>query len=58
MTGSDSRRPNVARVHKYLLGGKDNYAEDRQVADRLLVVLPGVRGAARASRRFLGRAVL
>ena len=27
-----SRRPNVGRIYNYLLGGKDNYAEDRQAA--------------------------
>jgi len=57
MTSSGSRRPNVARIHNYLLGGKDNYAEDRQVAECLLAVVPGVRAAARANRRFLVRAV-
>ena len=57
MTGSGSRTPNVARIHNYLLGGKDNYAEDRQVADCLLAVVPDARAAARANRHFLGRAV-
>jgi hypothetical protein len=56
-SSSGSRRPNVARIHNCLLGGKDNYDEDRQVADRLLAVVPGVRFAAQANRRFLGRAV-
>jgi hypothetical protein len=58
MTGSNgSRTPNVARIHNYLLGGKDNYAEDRQVADCLLAVVPDARAAAWASRRFRARAV-
>ena len=57
MTGSGSRTPNVARIHNFLLGGKDNYAEDRQVADCLLAVVPDARAAARANRHFLGRAV-
>jgi hypothetical protein len=57
MTGSGSRTPNVARIHNYLLGGKDNYEEDRRVADCLLVVVPDARAAAWANRHFLARAV-
>lgn len=57
MTSGGSRRPNVARIHNFLLGGKDNYSEDRQVAECLLAVVPGMRAAARANRRFLVRAV-
>ena len=57
MTGSGSRTPNVARIHNYLLGGKDNYEEDRQVADCLLAAVPDAQAAARANRHFLGRAV-
>lgn len=57
MTDGGSRRPNVARIHDFLLGGKDNYSQDRQVAECLLAVVPGARAAARANRRFLVRAV-
>jgi hypothetical protein len=57
MTGSGSRVPDVARIYDYLLGGKDNYAWDRQFADSLLTVMPDARAAARASRQFLSRAV-
>ena len=39
MTGNDSRRPNVGRIYDALLGGKDNYADDRQAADQLLAVV-------------------
>jgi SAM-dependent methyltransferase len=52
-----SRRPDAGRIYNYLLGGKDNYEQDRQAADQLLAVLPDARAAARANRRFLGRAV-
>jgi SAM-dependent methyltransferase len=57
MTSGGSRRPNVARIHNFLLGGKDNYSEDRQVVERLLAVVPDARAAARANKRFLVRAV-
>ena len=41
----------------FLLGGKDNYAADRDAAQRLLDAVPGAGRAARDNRRFLGRAV-
>ncbi|WP_165495495.1 SAM-dependent methyltransferase [Actinomadura roseirufa] len=50
-------RPGIARVHDYLLGGKDNYAADRALARRVLQILPQAAESARASRAFLGRAV-
>jgi hypothetical protein len=52
-----SRTPDVGRIYNYLLGGKDNYAEDREAAGQLLAVVPEARAAARANRRFVGRAV-
>jgi hypothetical protein len=48
---------NVARVYDVLLGGKDNFAADRQAADKLLDAVPGAAVAARENRAFLGRAV-
>jgi S-adenosyl methyltransferase len=57
MSGSGQRAPDVARIRDYLLGGKDNYAEDRQFADSLLAVVPDAQAAARASQQFLSRAV-
>ncbi|NDU73681.1 SAM-dependent methyltransferase [Actinomadura sp. DSM 109109] len=50
-------RPAPARVQDYLLGGKDNYASDRDLAQRILRVLPQAAGAARAARRFLACSV-
>ena len=29
--GIDTTRPNIARVYDYLLGGKDNFAADREL---------------------------
>ena len=52
-----SRRPNAGRIYNCLLGGKDNYEQDRQAAGQLLAVVPDARAAAWANRRFLGRAV-
>ncbi len=57
MSGSGSRTPNVGRIYDALLGGKDNYADDRQAADQLLAVVPDARAVAWANRRFVSRAV-
>jgi S-adenosyl methyltransferase len=36
MTGFDPKSPNVARVYDYGLGGRENFAADREAAVRLL----------------------
>ncbi|MEO3809043.1 SAM-dependent methyltransferase [Sphaerisporangium sp. B11E5] len=46
-----------ARVWNYWLGGKDNFAADRQIGDQILKVMPALVDSARADRAFLGRAV-
>jgi hypothetical protein len=57
LQGLDVTTPNVARIYDWLLGGKDNFAADREAGQRLLAAVPGVAKAARANRAFLGRAV-
>ncbi len=49
--------PNVARIYDYLLGGKDNFAADREAARRLIQAIPDVTAIARDNRSFLGRVV-
>jgi O-methyltransferase involved in polyketide biosynthesis len=44
-------------MYDYLLGGKDNYAVDREAIDRLTDLIPEALPLARASRGFLQRAV-
>jgi hypothetical protein len=53
----DSTRPSIARVYDYMLGGKDNFAVDRQAGEATLRITPDGPQAARANRAFLGRAV-
>jgi hypothetical protein len=53
----DPSVPQSARVYDASLGGKDHYGADRDVAARVAEVRPQVVAAARANRRFLGRAV-
>ena len=53
----DPTRPNIARVWDYWLGGKDNFAADRELAEKMLAVHPPTAQMARENRQFLGRAV-
>src|ERR1700742_518308 len=55
--GVDARSPNIARVYNAFLGGKDNFAADRQVVDSVVRVAPEAPGIARGNRAFLRRAV-
>lgn len=53
----DPAKPNIARVWDYWLGGKDNFAVDRELAEKMLAVNPFSAVMARENRQFLGRAV-
>jgi O-methyltransferase involved in polyketide biosynthesis len=53
----DTTRPHSARVWNYWLGGKDNFAADRQLGEQVRQVYPQIVPVARASRAFLRRAV-
>ena len=52
--GIDISRPNVARIYDYLLGGKDNFAVDREAAKQLQAVTPDMAGIVRDNRSFIG----
>ena len=51
------RRAHSARVYDYWLGGKDNFAADREAAEEAIAVSPGIVEDVRANRAFLARAV-
>jgi len=53
----DPTKPNIARVWDYWLGGKDNFAADRELAQKMLAVHPPSAQMARENRHFLQRAV-
>ena len=55
--GVDVTIPSVARMYDFYLGGKDNYAVDRQAVEQLDKVVPSTRVLAVNNRRFLRRAV-
>jgi SAM-dependent methyltransferase len=48
--------PHSARVYDYFLGGKTNFAVDRQAGDHLLEAFPGFRTAAQSNRMWMHRA--
>ena len=53
----DVRRAHSARVYDYWLGGKDNFAADREAAEEAIAASPGIVADARANRAFLARSV-
>lgn len=53
----DVSTPSTARMYDYYLGGKDNYASDREAAEQVLASAPEIRRVATENRAFLGRAV-
>lgn len=55
--GIDTTQPHTARMYDYYLGGKTNFAADREAAERVIELMPGVVESSRANRAFLGRAV-
>jgi O-methyltransferase involved in polyketide biosynthesis len=53
----DTTVSHSARIWNYWLGGKDNYAADREAGDKVAAMLPSIVAQARADRAFLGRAI-
>jgi O-methyltransferase involved in polyketide biosynthesis len=53
----DTTIAHPARVYDYVLGGKDNYPADREVAEKAMAALPTAREETLANREFLRRAV-
>ena len=57
MAEFDPSVPSIARVYDYFLGGKDNFASDRALADRMIEMAPLAPVITRENRQFLIRAV-
>ncbi|MFD8481374.1 SAM-dependent methyltransferase [Kitasatospora sp. NPDC059673] len=53
----DPDRPSAARMHDWLLGGRNNYDSDRLAGEELLRIAPSARELAQSNRAFLVRAV-
>ena len=56
-TEIDTSVAHSARVYNYWLGGKDNFAADRETGDRVIAVRPSIITDIRANRDFMIRAV-
>jgi hypothetical protein len=53
----DPLHAHSARVYNYWLGGKDNFAADREAAEQAIAANPGIVTDVRANRAFLARVV-
>src|ERR1700728_1563998 len=51
--GIDVTRPTVARVYDYWLGGKDNFASDREMGRRMAELNPALPQLVRHNREFI-----
>lgn len=56
-TGVDPTVPSIARVYDYWLGGKDNFAADREMGDRVKAIVPEMPLMAYHNRLFMRRVV-
>jgi O-methyltransferase involved in polyketide biosynthesis len=57
MAEVDPNVPSIARVYDYLLGGKDNFAADWELAEKLIAIYPPLAEMMSANRTFVARAV-
>jgi SAM-dependent methyltransferase len=57
MLGLDPSQAAPGRLYDYLLGGKDNFAADRELADQLVAAAPHTRWIVRENRAFVARAI-
>jgi predicted O-methyltransferase YrrM len=57
LPGFDTGHAHSARIYNYWLGGKDNFAADREAAELAIAANPGIVADVRANRAFLARVV-
>ncbi len=53
----DTSVAHIARVQDYWLGGRDNFAADRQAGEEAVTAFPGLVASVRSTRSFLARTV-
>ncbi|UCB45267.1 MAG: SAM-dependent methyltransferase [Spirochaetota bacterium] len=53
---ADASKPNAGRIYDFLLGGNHNFEIDRQAAQQVIQILPGMPQMVRLVRWFLGEA--
>jgi hypothetical protein len=54
----DMDMPHPARMHDYWLGGGHNFAADRELAEKIMQLMPGIEDVSRLNQAFLRRAAL
>ncbi|MFD0902916.1 SAM-dependent methyltransferase [Actinomadura sediminis] len=57
MAGIDTSIPHSARIWNFWMGGKDNYAVDREAGAHFASIYPSIADMARSSRYFIMRVV-
>jgi O-methyltransferase involved in polyketide biosynthesis len=57
MADFDPSTPSIARVYDYFLGGRDNFAADRELAQRLIEIFPPIPVTVRENKQFLNRTI-
>jgi O-methyltransferase involved in polyketide biosynthesis len=57
MPDFDITVPHISRVYDYWLGGKDNFAADRELGEQTRQAYPNIVDSVRANRAFLSRSV-
>lgn len=57
MADFDQGTPSIARVYDYFVGGKENFAADRELAQRLIEAFPPLMPTVVENKEFLYRAV-
>lgn len=55
--GVDTSVPHSARMYDWWIGGKDNFAVDREMGARFIQAIPNMRTMARENRNFMERVV-
>ncbi|HWS38851.1 MAG TPA: SAM-dependent methyltransferase [Actinoplanes sp.] len=55
--GLDPKIPHSARMYDWWIGGKDNFAADRELGDRFAQAIPSIPAMARENRAFMHRVV-
>jgi SAM-dependent methyltransferase len=54
----DMSMPHPARMHDYWLGGGHNFEADRALAEKIMLLMPGIEDTSRLNQSFVRRAAL
>ena len=54
----DTNVPHPSRMHDYWLGGGHNFAADRELAEKIMKIMPGIEDVSRINQAYVRRAAL